>query len=114
MEAFVYFLLWIAAAMLALRLGIGRSASHRRSDRGAGSPATDRGSHASLRWIPPETDTDPVCGRTVHPERAKPSLYDGYVYYFCSGECRERFETAPTDYLKPAIGDRVSRTGGQR
>jgi YHS domain-containing protein len=49
--------------------------------------------------VPPQTDVDPVCGKTVHTDRAKPSVHDGTVYYFCSRECRERFEAAPQHYL---------------
>lgn len=46
---------------------------------------------------------DPVCGKTVSTETAKPSVHDGHVYYFCSRDCRERFEAAPEQYL--AIDD---------
>ena len=54
---------------------------------------------AAMRWTPPEKDTDPVCGKTVLPASAFPSVHDGWVYYFCSRECRERFEAAPEIYL---------------
>jgi YHS domain-containing protein len=113
-EAFVYFILWVAVSMLALRLGMGASATRRGRDRAARSASDRNGSHASLRWVAPETDTDPVCGRTVDPARAKPSVYDGYVYYFCSRECREQFETAPATCIKRATGDRASEAGGRR
>ena len=45
-----------------------------------------------LTWVAPEKDTDPVCGKTVYTNAARPSLHDGQVYYFCSRECREAFE----------------------
>ena len=35
----------------------------------------------------------------MHTSNAKPSVHDGAVYYFCSRECRERFEAAPHLYL---------------
>jgi YHS domain-containing protein len=54
---------------------------------------------SELRWIAPEEDDDPVCGKTVHTNKAKPSVYEGSVYYFCSRECREVFEAAPDQYL---------------
>ena len=44
---------------------------------------------------------DPVCGKTVRPSAAKPSVHDGSVYYFCSRDCREIFEAAPEQYLEP-------------
>lgn len=100
MEAFIYFLLWVAVSLLALRLGIGASASGYGRNRAAvPNDDHDNGRGSGLRWIPPETDTDPVCGRVVDPARAKPSVYDGYVYYFCSRNCRERFEADPESYM---------------
>ncbi|KNC55887.1 cation transporting P-type ATPase [Thecamonas trahens ATCC 50062] len=38
-----------------------------------------------LRWIPPTKDVDPVCGKTVSTDKAKPS----------------RFEAAPEQYVGP-------------
>lgn len=100
MEAFIYFLLWVAVSLLALRLGIGASASGYGRNRAAvPDDDYDNGRGSDLRWIPPETDTDPVCGKVVDPVRAKPSVYEGYVYYFCSRNCRERFEADPKSYM---------------
>lgn len=107
MEAFLYFALWVAVSLIALRIGIGVSASHNGRNR------TDS-STGNLRWVPPEADTDPVCGRTVVPEQAKSSVYDGCVYYFCSRECREQFEAAPEIYIEALIPDRASEPGGRR
>jgi YHS domain-containing protein len=59
---------------------------------------TERGEHGDVRWAPPETDTDPVCGKIVSTASAKSSVFDGLVYYFCSRECREVFEAAPHLY----------------
>ncbi len=53
----------------------------------------------ALRWVPPAKDVDPVCGKTVTTDKAKPSVYAGSVYYFCSRECREIFEAAPHFYV---------------
>jgi YHS domain-containing protein len=55
-----------------------------------------------LRWVPPERDLDCVCGNVIKTIGAKPSVYDGLVYYFCSQECRETFETAPGTYVAKA------------
>lgn len=54
-----------------------------------------------VRWVPPEKDIDCVCNETVTTEKAKSSVYDGRVFYFCSRECREVFEAAPSTYLTP-------------
>lgn len=48
--------------------------------------------------MPPKQDSDPVCGQTVFTDRAKTSLYNGLVYFFCSNECREMFEDSPDKY----------------
>ncbi|WP_245307994.1 YHS domain-containing protein [Hoeflea sp. IMCC20628] len=57
------------------------------------------GSATDVRWTAPKTDTDPVCGITVQTRNSKSAVHDGHVYYFCSRECRERFEAAPASYL---------------
>ncbi|NII11040.1 YHS domain-containing protein [Oleiagrimonas sp. C23AA] len=65
-------------------------------------------SNDTLRWTPPPTDIDPVCGKTVRTDGAKSAVHDGTVYYLCSRECRELFEAAPqlyprsSDALHPA------------
>lgn len=46
-------------------------------------------------------DIDPVCGKTVSTDEAKPSVHSGSVYYFRSSECREIFEAAPGKYVGP-------------
>jgi YHS domain-containing protein len=60
-----------------------------------------------LRWVPPVEDPDPVCGEMVTTDKAKPSVYAGTVYYFCSRECREVFEAAPHFYV--GCGDAEQR-----
>lgn len=97
MEAIIYFLVWAGLILFMMRFGCGAHAmghghgSGRKPAQGDGSP--------DVRWIAPETATDPVCGTTVHTNAAKSAVHDGYVYYFCSRECRERFEAAPETYL---------------
>jgi YHS domain-containing protein len=58
-----------------------------------------------LRWVPPAKDVDPVCGKTVTTDKAKPSVYAGNVSYFCSRECREVFEAAPEFYVGSGDAD---------
>jgi Cu+-exporting ATPase len=42
---------------------------------------------------------DPVCGMTVsRGEVAERSEYQGRTYYFCSAECKARFDKAPLQY----------------
>lgn len=102
MEALATFIFWAALFFVMMRFGCGAHVmGHRgkhRKETGASAP-TDQD---QLRWMPPETDTDPVCGKQVRTRDAKPSLHDGLVYYFCSRECREAFEAAPETHLAPA------------
>lgn len=42
---------------------------------------------------------DPVCDRQVDPAIALKTTYHDQLYYFCSGECRQAFETAPDQYV---------------
>ncbi len=95
MKALIFFAIWAAVIFLMMRFGCGSHVlGHGRRD-ADGDPAGNR----NLRWIPPPTAVDPVCNKTVEPEKAKPSVYDGYVFYFCSRECREVFEAAPELYV---------------
>ena len=109
METLLYFAFWAALIFLMMRFGCGAHVmGHGHGKRGANgkSPAS---SSDQLRWVPPETDVDPVCGKTVHTDKARSSVHDGSVFYFCSRECRERFEAAPALYVgqqtnSPSIG----------
>lgn len=99
MEALIYFVLWAVLIFFMMRLGCG---AHVMGHGDHGAHDSSRSSETDkLRWVPPKTDTDPVCGKTVRTDSAKPSVFDGMVYYFCSRECRERFEAAPRLYLGP-------------
>lgn len=51
------------------------------------------------------TMIDPVCGMTVHPEKAAGSFeYKGETYYFCSVHCFNRFREDPEQFLSKAPG----------
>nr|WP_306268722.1 YHS domain-containing protein [Pararhizobium sp. IMCC3301] len=100
MSALFYFLVWAAVIFVMMRFGCGSHImgnSHGKA--GHGGNQTELPGAEGLRWIPPETDLDPVCGKTVHTSIAKPSVHDGSVYYFCSRDCREIFEAAPRLYV---------------
>ncbi len=42
---------------------------------------------------------DPICGMTIEESDAVgTSEYEGKTYYFCSMDCKEEFDSAPSDY----------------
>lgn len=52
--------------------------------------------------------TDPVCKMKINKEKAKFSIdFDGQKYYFCSQNCKEKFEKDPKKYITEE-----SHTGG--
>ena len=102
METLIYFLLWAALLAVMLRFGCGAHILGHGQGHAPTQGRTPPGSQGERRWAPPERDRDPVCGMTVETAKAKTSVYDGQVYYFCSSDCRETFEAAPTAYAKPA------------
>jgi P-type Cu+ transporter len=43
---------------------------------------------------------DPVCGMEVNPASAEAqSEYGGQTFYFCSAECKQRFDAEPQRYI---------------
>jgi len=49
----------------------------------------------------PETAIDPVCGKTINPGKELFSSKDDKgTYYFCSQDCKRRFDTADTKSKK--------------
>lgn len=93
MPAWIYLLIFGALFFLMMRGGCGGHISgHGRHGRHAG--------RARDGFQPPEKDTDPVCGMTVDTKTAKSAVYDGAVYYFCSQQCREKFEVSPASYMR--------------
>ena len=100
MEALIYLGIWAGVIFLMMRFGCG---AHLMGHGRGRKPTSADGRPAKtekLRWIAPSKDWDPVCGKTVNTSGAKPSVIDGQVYYFCSRECRERFEAAPETYIQ--------------
>jgi YHS domain-containing protein len=48
-----------------------------------------------------DTVTDPVCGKNLDPSKVVlTSDYEGMRYYFCSEECKHRFDYNPRAYLE--------------
>jgi YHS domain-containing protein len=57
---------------------------------------TDRDSRQNL---PKGEHLDPVCGMRVHEDKAAAtSQYEGEKYYFCSMNCKKKFEAQPAQY----------------
>jgi len=107
METILYFALWAGLFFLMMRFGCGAHVLGHGDGKGAGNHGSKSGADATqLRWSAPATDIDPVCIKSVKTATAKPSIHDGQVYYFCSRECRERFEAAPDTYLA-AFNDKI-------
>ncbi|WP_372071499.1 YHS domain-containing protein [Tistrella mobilis] len=103
MNALFYFLIWAVIIFVMMRFGCGAHVmghGHGKAKHGDANHSRQKNAE-ELRWIPPTKDVDPVCGKTVSTDKAKPSVHDGSVYYFCSRECRERFEAAPEQYVGP-------------
>ena len=46
---------------------------------------------------------DPVCGMNVNDEHAEKSRYEGETFYFCSKDCKVKFEAQPADYAKSVV-----------
>ena len=44
---------------------------------------------------------DPVCGMEVEPDDAAgESEFQGTTYYFCSNECKQKFDQKPQAFMK--------------
>jgi len=56
---------------------------------------------------------DPVCGLPVSIKKAgqsgRKSVYDGRTYYFCSDECRAKFDENPAKYATTAPEEEISK-----
>ena len=106
MSTLLYFLLFGGLFFFMMRMGcgshvMGHGGGHDRDP--SNRPDHGDASHqARSVWVPPENDIDPVCGMTVEPATAKPSVYDGTVYYFCAEECRQKFEADPAHFASGA------------
>lgn len=49
------------------------------------------------------TVTDPVCGMTISATTAVgTSTFRGETYYFCSAQCKTKFDGDPVQYARPA------------
>ena len=109
MEALLYFAFWAGLIFLMMRFGCGAHVmGHGHGQHGGHGVDTLR-DQQQPRWVPPESDVDPVCGKTVQTDKAKSVVHDGTIYYFCSNECRDRFETAPQLYVGRSVNPELKR-----
>ncbi len=89
-----------------MRFGCGAHIMGHGHGKERGHGKSEQKGNSEVRWVPPKKDTDPVCNKTVATDNAKPTVYAGNVYYFCSRECREVFEAAPDLYAGGGGPDR--------
>ena len=48
-----------------------------------------------------EKEIDPVCGMALNPHEAlAQTAHGGRVYYFCSENCRQKFDRQPQKYIE--------------
>lgn len=93
-----YLLFWAVLFVVMMRFGCGAHVmghhrhAHGGDARAGGANPGEEGSSA------PDKTRDPVCGMTVVIAGAKSSIWQGTPYYFCSQDCREKFEAAPQTY----------------
>jgi YHS domain-containing protein len=97
---FFSFLFWAGITFLMMRRGRSSHLMGQKRLRLRNPIGPNKCDGLELRWVPPAKDIDPACGKTVTTDKAKPSVYAGNVYYFCSRECREVFEAAPAFYVR--------------
>ena len=51
------------------------------------------------------THTDPVCNMKVDDQSAAgKSTYRENTYYFCSLDCKQKFDQKPQQYASPKVG----------
>jgi YHS domain-containing protein len=97
MGSLVYFLIWAGAFFLMMRFGCGAHImGHGHSGKHANEPHST--SDAAPMSSAPATAIDPVCGMNVQTATAKNAVAKGQVNYFCSAECRDKFEARPDSY----------------
>lgn len=95
METMIWLLLWTLAFAFGFILGY---------QCGIGRPSLELGlafafSRAEPKAASRHKEMDPVCREPVAMDHARPSVYEGKIYYFCSRDCREIFEAAPPLYI---------------
>ncbi len=101
MDTLIYFLVVAGLFLLMMRFGCGSHVMGHGHGHDDSRSHSDDSSGESDRSMPPQKDVDPVCGMTVDTATAKSAIHQGRAYYFCSQDCREKFEANPALYVKP-------------
>ena len=101
MQPWIYFLIMGALFFLMMRGGcgshvMGHGHHHNSDDNRLTGPG------GSVPFVGPAQVRDPVCGMTVDTDTARTSVHRSAIYYFCSDECRSKFEASPENYTAPA------------
>lgn len=110
MNSLIYFLIWGGLIFLMMRFGCGAHVmGHGHAHSGSHSDEHDTPPNAGPRWTPPDKDVDPVCRMNVDTAKAKSAVYDGHVYYFCSQDCRAKFEADPHTYVTGTGGSPAAK-----
>ena len=105
MGSLIYFLIWGAAIFLMMRFGCGAHVmghGHGHGHPDSTSDKHDEPKAAGSITAPGDKIIDPVCHMTVEIEKAKSVVYRGQAYYFCSQDCRAKFEADPNAYAQVA------------
>lgn len=101
MSSLIYFLIWGGLFFLMMRFGCGAHVmghGHRHSD--SRTDGHDPSPHDGQLAAPPGKAVDPVCHMNVETAKAKSAVHEGQAYYFCSQDCRAKFEADPGVYVK--------------
>jgi YHS domain-containing protein len=102
MSTALYFLIWGALIFFMMRFGCGAHVmGHGHS----------HGEHSGGQRDRSPSAVDPVCGMTVEAWGAPSSMYRGGAYYFCSQECRGKFDAAPENYVNRSMSSQPSEVG---
>jgi YHS domain-containing protein len=94
----LYYLFMAGLFFAMMRFGCGAHIMGHGHHRNPSEP--DHALQNSVPSVPLDQVTDPVCGKTLNAAVAKTAVYQSQVYYFCSPNCREKFEVAPKSYTK--------------
>jgi Cu+-exporting ATPase len=59
--------------------------------------------YCTLRTLEVIMEKDVVCGMQIDPAKAAAkSQYEGKTYYFCSTDCKAKFDANPSQYARQA------------
>jgi YHS domain-containing protein len=103
MNSIIYFLIWGGLFFLMMRFGCGAHVmGHHHAD--SHPDEHNRPPDSGSLPAPSNKEIDPVCHMIVETSKAKSTVYGGQVHYFCSQDCRAKFESDPHAYAGAASG----------